>query len=229
MKYQAVIFDLFGTLVPEPSRWKQQSVLQEMAAVLSVPADDFVRLWAETRDKRSLGIFSSLEANTEHICRMMGAKVKAYRTRLAYQLKVEATRLPLKPREGAEELLSHLKSADYRIGLISNCGPEVPPLWQETPLAPLVDIAVFSAAAGLKKPDPRIYRSAAEQLAVKPEGCLYVGDGDSSELTGAANAGMHPVLISVLLEDASDDPRENAEEWKGPAIKSLKEVLALVE
>jgi len=69
MKYQAVIFDLFGTLVSEPSRRKQQSVLWEMAAVLSVPADDFVRLWAETMDKRHLGILSSLEANIEYICR----------------------------------------------------------------------------------------------------------------------------------------------------------------
>ncbi len=206
MKYQAVIFDLFGTLVSEPSRRKQQSVLREMAAVLSVPADDFVRLWAETRDKRSLSILSSLEANIKYICRIIGAPVKADRIKLACQLKVEITRLPLKPREGAGELLSHLKSADYRVGLINNCGPEVPPLWKETPLASLFDIAVFSATTGLKKPGPRIYRLAAEQLAVKPEGCLYIGDGDNSELTGAANAGMHPVLISVLLEDASDDP-----------------------
>ena len=160
---------------------------------------------------------------------IIGAPVKADRIRLAYQLRVEFTQLPLKPREGAVELFSHLRTADYRIGLISNCGPEVPPLWKETALAPLVDIAIFSAAAGLKKPDPRIYRLAAEQLAVKPEGCLYIGDGDSSELTGAANAGMHPVLISVFLEDASDDSRDKAEEWDGPVITSLKEVLALVE
>ena len=42
MKYTATIFDLFGTLVHEPSRKRSQSVLLEMATTLSVPVDDFV-------------------------------------------------------------------------------------------------------------------------------------------------------------------------------------------
>ena len=98
-------------------------------------------------------------------------------------------------------------------------------------LAPLVDAAVFSCSAGIQKPDPRIYLLAAEQLAVKPEDCLYIGDGDSQELSGADAVSMNPVLISNPEEEIADVHRVDYEagEWKGTVIFSLKEVLDLIE
>jgi len=44
MKYEAVIFDLFGTLVDMFSFAKHQRVLSEMAATVSAPPDNFARL-----------------------------------------------------------------------------------------------------------------------------------------------------------------------------------------
>jgi len=69
-----------------------------------------------------------------------------------------------------------------------------------------------------------------EQLAVEPDKCLYVGDGSSQELTGAAQVGMHPVLISIPSLDITDVHRidTEAEEWDGPTISSLKDILSLV-
>jgi putative hydrolase of the HAD superfamily len=63
---------------------------------------------------------------------------------------------------------------------------------------------------------------------VKPEDCLYIGDGDSQELTGAANVGMHPVMIRAAYEDETQPRLTNKEEWAGLVISSLKEVLNLV-
>ena len=72
---------------------------------------------------------------------------------------------------------------------------------------------------------------AAERLEVKPGECLYVGDGSSNELTGAAAAGMHSVLVRHPDEDNSGIHRVDYEgaKWEGPVITSLKEVLNLVE
>ena len=83
----------------------------------------------------------------------------------------------------------------------------------------------------LQKPDPRIYRIAVEKLAVRPEACLYIGDGDGNELTGAAEAGMHPVLIRNPDEDRNNVIRLNyqGDDWQGPAISSLTEIYALLE
>ena len=48
MKYAAVIFDLFGTLVDNFSAREYESVLMQMASVLAVPYDDLARLWFDT-------------------------------------------------------------------------------------------------------------------------------------------------------------------------------------
>ena len=98
------------------------------------------------------------------------------------------------------------------------------------PFAQMIDVALFSSLVGMQKPDPRIYRLIAKQLALKTEGCLYIGDGDEHELTGAAQAGMHPVLICDPCEDDADVHRVNSEakQWNGPVISSLTEVLKLV-
>ena len=56
-----------------------------------------------------------------------------------------------------------------------------------------------------------------------------MGDGDSNELTGAQEIGMYPVKISVDYEKDNSLYVYNRQEWDGPVISSLTEVLALVE
>ena len=151
--------------------------------------------------------------------------------KLAAEINREYTASSMAPRLFATELLSHLKSHGYKTGLITNCSAEIPLIWKNMALAPLVGAAVFSCSAGIQKPDPRIYLLAAEQLAVKPEDCLYIGDGDSQELSGADAVNMNPVLISNPDEEIADVHRVDYEagEWKGTVIFSLKEVLDLIE
>ena len=110
-------------------------------------------------------------------------------------MRMEFTRRSLAPREDAAETVATLRARGYKVGLISDCSVEVPALWQETRLAPLVDAPVFSCVVGLRKPDPGIYAIVCERLGVPAGACLYVGDGSSHELTGARTAGMDPVLI----------------------------------
>jgi len=201
-----------------------------MADVLSVPPDDFVQLWFDTFNERSTGIFQSPDDNVEYICRTLGVSVDETQVKLATQIRFDYSVQSMMPRPYAIETLSHLKFEGLKTGLITDCSAEVPAIWPETPLAPLFDVTVFSSVVGLKKPDPRIYQLAAEQLAVKPQSCLYVGDGSSQELTGAAAVVMHPVLIRDPDEDSTEIHRVDAEadRWDGPVISSLKEVLTLL-
>ena len=53
-----------------------------------------------------------------------------------------------------------------------------------------------------------------------------MGDGRSSELSGALDSGMTPVRILVSYEEISRD--FEAQEWDGPTISTLAEVLKLV-
>jgi putative hydrolase of the HAD superfamily len=232
MKYQAVIFDLFGTLVDIFDRAGYYSVLREMISVLKAPPDDFTRLWQSTAERRATGAFRTLEENLIYICRELNVPVKSSQIALAKWTRFDYVALALAPKPGVLETLAQLKSAGHKIGLISNCSTEPPVIWPGTPFAPFFDTAIFSSTSGLQKPDPRIYLLATEELAVKPEDCLYIGDGDGNELTGAAEAGMHPVLIRNSREHNINALRTDdyqGDKWDGAAINSLKEVLDLVK
>lgn len=229
MKYEAVIFDLFGTLVPALSSREGRVVLQQMASFLSVPLDDFNRIWLDTAHERNIGVIDSIEANIRHVCQTLGASASGAAIRRTTQIRLDFVTRIMQPRPDAIEVLSRLRSRRFKIGLISNCSPDTPLVWQDTPFVPFFDVTVFSSSVGMKKPDPRIYNMAVEKLGVKPEDCLYVGDGASQELAGAARVGMNPVLIKVFDEDFDGSLRNDArEEWDGPVISSLSEVLTLV-
>jgi putative hydrolase of the HAD superfamily len=231
MKYKAVIFDLFGTLVESFTREGYYSVLSEMISILKAPKDDFLKLWQATSTHRVTGGFPTLVANLEYICRELKVTVTKTQLNLARWVRFDYVSLALTPWPDAIETLSCLKSSGYKIGLVSNCSTEPPVIWPDTQLAPFFDVTVFSSVAGIQKPDPKIYLMATGKLGVQPQDCLYIGDGDSRELTGAASVGMHPVLIRVSQEDNMEAVRINPEidNYQCPTITSLKEVLNLVK
>ena len=229
MKYDAVIFDLFGTLVDNTefldiSRSEYNRTLSNVAAALSIPEPDLLRLWTETVHERDAGLFPSMEEYFQHICREIGVKADVRQIARAVELRLEYLRSILTPRNHAIETLTELKASGYRLGLISDCSSEVPLLWPETPFAALLDGAIFSCEVKLTKPDARIYRMVCERLEVAPDRWLYVGDGGSGELTGAAEFGMDPVLIRAPYDTVNG----HREDWEGTRISGLKQVLDLV-
>lgn len=230
MKYQAVVFDLFGTLVDNFSTRQSQSTLEKMATILAAPPRDFASLWTiDTWHMRAAGAFKTIEAGIAYICYLLRVYPNNEQIERATRVWFSFTSHTLIPRPDAIATLRRLKQGGYKIGLISDCSPETPLHWQETAFARIIDISILSCAVGFKKPDPRIYRLACQQLEVVPQDCLYVGDGSSCELTGAAYVGMHPVLIRDTNEDLVDALRPEAEEWQGVSISALEQVLSVVE
>ena len=228
MKYTAVIFDLFGTLIPDMSLSEHRAVLTRMANVLSAPPADFVQLWFDTFNERSIGIFQSPDDNIAYICKTLGVSVNEVKVNRATRIRFDYSVRSMVPRSDAIETLSHLKYEGCKTGLISDCSSEVPAIWKDTPFIKLIDVAIFSCLVGVKKPDPRIYQLTASQLGIKPQKCLYIGDGSSQELTGASQIGMHAVLLCLPDEDGTDAHRIDSEEWHGSVISSLREILTLV-
>jgi putative hydrolase of the HAD superfamily len=229
MKYAAVVFDLFGTLVDNYPYEGYQNVLRQVASVLTMPFDDFWHLWSETAHDRSLGIIPTIDDNFKLICKKLGTGINNEKIELATQIRYDFIASIMIPRQDVIAMLTHLKSQGLKIGLISNCTSETPTVWENTQFAPLFDVALFSSSIGLKKPDPRIYRLALERLDVQPADCIYIGDGDSQELSGAGQVGMHPVLIRLADEDDTQPHLINRERWEEPVISSLQEVPTLVE
>jgi putative hydrolase of the HAD superfamily len=229
MKYKAVIFDLFGTLVDTSSKAAYAKALSEMAIILKVPPQTFVQMWFDTFPHRATGKLKSPEGNIAYICNELKITCNEAQIKEASRIRLYFTGESLKPRTDAVAVLSEIKQRGLKIGLISDCSWEIPTLWQSIALAPLIDVPLFSCSVGMKKPDPRIYKKATDELGVAAAHCMYVGDGSSNELTGAQKAGMSPVLIRVPYERTADAYRIDEEEWAGPTVSSLTEVLGLLD
>ena len=229
MRYTAVIFDLFGTLVDNPAYlggtggW--DNMMGSVADALGIEFEAYRRVWSETEDERYTGIYATVEEYLGHVCVRAGVPVLPEGIDRALAIRQEYFRAVASPREDTLRTLTHLRASGFKIGLISDCVLEDAQNWPRTPMAPLVDAAVLSCEVGLRKPDPRIYQMAYEQLGVRPADCLYVGDGGSGELTGAVGVGMDAVLIRAPY----DTNRGDREEWSGVRIAYLEEVLELVE
>ena len=227
MKFGAVIFDLFGTLVDDFVSSVGQ-MHQEMAAALAVPYEQFMQLWKQTSEMRIIGAFETVEANMKYVCDAMNVHPGAEQIAKSVEIRMKYIRQALQPKPGATATLSQLKNQGYKLGLVSNCSIEIPILWHETAFANFIDTPIFSGRVHLRKPDPRIYHLGCERLGVMPETCLYIADGEDHELTAAAKVGLQPVLVRTSQETTSKSHQE-AREWQGTTIASLVEVLQLVK
>ncbi len=229
MKWKAIIFDFFGTLVDNFSIREHERALSEMAEVLSATGDDFTRMWVETFPERATGLFPTIEANIAHICRVLGCLATDAQIKAASDIRFRFYKKALTPRQGALDTLAQLRAEGYEIGLITDCSSELPVLWPSTPFAPLIDAAIFSCHVGMRKPNPKIYILACKRLGVAPQNCLYVGDGNNKELTGASAVGMQSLLIHVPYEETRDAYRMDTDEWTGPSISDLRDILSFVK
>ncbi|HEX9416037.1 MAG TPA: HAD family phosphatase [Gaiellaceae bacterium] len=217
MKYRAVVFDLWNTLVLWPSG-DGRNFYGEMADHVGVQHERFGEAWTAAYDDRAVGpleptvrtVCEHLELAEEHVDRLIS-------------FRIDFTRKALVPREGALEVLLELRRRGLKLGLISVCSEEVPRLWEETPLAPAIDVPVFSCSVGVRKPESRIYEIAAERLGLRTGDCLFVDD-QPEFVEGAVAAGMDAVLIA-----SPAGAPEPLGDWHGPRISSLDEVLELAQ
>lgn len=225
---EALVFDLFGTLVPEFPLRAWEGMFEGMGRVLRTDPAAFRRSWDETVVERQTGGFPDVEANLREICRRLGVSPSDAEVSDALAVRGALYAEWFRPQPGAVETLMWLRGHGYPTALVSMCAPDAPAMWRASPMGDLVDVLVFSCEVGLRKPDPAIYLAAAEGLGLEPAACLYVGDGSYRELSGAAAVGMTPIRIVDPAEDG-EMLRPDRDAWEGPEIRSVAEVLDLLE
>jgi epoxide hydrolase-like predicted phosphatase len=80
----------------------------------------------------------------------------------------------MKPVESMVEAVKEIRASELLTGLVSNSWSTGH--YDRKLLAELFDAVVISAEVGLHKPQPEIYRLAAERLEVEPAECIFVDD-----------------------------------------------------
>ncbi len=184
---RAVIFDCFGVLAGT-GIWN----VYERAGGDKVEDAGFLD---EVFDAANLGQITKLQA-TEKVADKLGISPEQW------QQYVDEDETP---NEDVFEYIRSIKSK-YKIGLLSNASAGMPGRHFTDEQINLFDAVIVSGEVGLIKPDPKIFRLAAEKLGVKPEEALFTDD-HTKYLEGARQIGMHIHQFTTInkLKSAIDE------------------------
>lgn len=207
---RAVIFDMYETLI---THYKSPLYFgAEMAKDAGIPKEKFYPLWRGLDHDRTIGKLTLedllgriLEENdcysdallNELVTKRVVAKEECFR-----HLHTEI--IPM---------LAQLKERGLLVGLISNCYTEEARVIRESELFPFFDEVYLSCEQGVAKPDVEIFQRCMRDFAVKPEECLYIGDGGSEELETASVLGMKAVQAVWYLQEGSTQPSKRKENF----------------
>ena len=196
-----ISFDVDGTLqdfdgLMRLSLWK---ILDELgridpAVARRLDVERMVTLRNEVHD-RLKGRVTNLDAIREQSMREALREAGRPDDALASHL----TQLYFQHRDSARTLFPDVRPAlerlgsDYRLGLLSNGNSRAAALG----IGDLVSFEVFSQDhGGIEKPDPRLFGIALREAGCEPHELLHVGDSPESDVAGALNAGVKPVLLN---------------------------------
>jgi putative hydrolase of the HAD superfamily len=105
---------------------------------------------------------------------------------------------------GSVETLVRLQENGYTLGILSNGQQKDQEIKAESIGVRILVEAVFTSE-GLKavKPDPVIFQKAAESLEKSPGEIIMIGDSIRSDITGAIESGMKPILYKPFAKEKS--------------------------
>lgn len=187
---RAVLFDLFGTLVPAFSAEEAADGYGSVADRLGVRREAFLRAWERWAEPRGTGELT-VEECFSRACRELEVEGDA---EAFLALRRRFLRSQIVPLPGALEVVAEARRRAGQAALLSNCSSDVPAVVRATPLAALLDDAVFSCEVGLAKPDERIFALAARRLGLPPEACLLADDRPEN-VAAARRLGMAAVQV----------------------------------
>lgn len=221
---EAVIFDLFGTLVPAPSDAERSSAVREFAAAMEVGAGIVASVLGASWRVRHDGRLSSVEKVAAYLVSRCGAAESHVNDVETTLRRLALARL--RADRSVFLVLDTLRRAGVRLALLSDASPEIAECWGRTPLASYFPTAVFSCEEGAIKPDPGLFARALEQLGVPAHRSFYCGDGGGDELTGARKAGIRALRVERRGGPAGLAFGERP--WHGESVASVEAVPAVL-
>lgn len=222
--FDAVVFDFFGTLTPATPDETWRDYAARTAAPLGIPASAWFQALGDSTPERFTGALGGAEQTYATLAERCGVRPAPEALAEAVAIRRATQHTLFRTRPETLPLLAALRGRGLRLAVVSDCTVELAEAWPSLPVAAAVDVAVFSCVVGVRKPDPELFRRAADGLGVAPARCLYVGDGGGRELFGSSALGMTAVHLDVDEPGAAGRQRG----WDGPRITALPEVERLL-
>ena len=218
---EAIIFDMFHTLADphsdlEYTEYEPLGVDKEKWAA-ALWSSDFC-------SERGLGKIGTVDGIFTRLSELLGGPIPEEKLRMSRDARIERLRLALT--DIAPDILDaikNLKKRGFKLAILSNADVCDRLHWNDSPLNPFFDEAIFSCDIGMAKPCAEIYALASKRLRVKPENILYVGDGGDNELKGAKAAGF-TTIRTERLKVWDEDFRAKISPHSDFCIKSFDEI-----
>lgn len=100
------------------------------------------------------------------------------------------------PYDDTRWVLEELRRRRVPVGVVSDIAWDIRPAFVRHGLAELVGAFTLSYEHGIGKPDPRLYRSACDEIGADPQRTLMVGDNPTSD-GGASAIGVRAFILPV--------------------------------
>jgi HAD superfamily hydrolase (TIGR01509 family) len=115
---------------------------------------------------------------------------------------------PPKLKEGVFEALEFVQEK-YKIGLISvtgvSLGKIIRNILRDYKIIDYFDVLTFSDEVKYVKPNPLLFKTCIEELEVKPEKTIHVGDSFKSDIVGAIDSGMKTIWIKTQEQEQKEN------------------------
>jgi putative hydrolase of the HAD superfamily len=117
-------------------------------------------------------------------------------------------------------VIERLRSSGIRMGIVTNGYTSMQRRKVHYHhLDAYMDFVLISEEVGIHKPDKAIFDRALAQVSARPYNALFVGDTPDTDIEGACNAGLHPVLVDP------NDVWDEIEDERILKIRRLSELL----
>ena len=196
---KAVVFDMFETLITlfEGRTYFGENIAADVGADPAL----FRKEWHAIENDRSIGKYT-IEEGLELVFKKLGVysaeNVKLAADKRKENLEDSFSGVP----DESIALLQELKKRNIKVGLITNMFSDERDFVRRSEMMQYFDAALISYEQGICKPDLSLFEKMTQLLGVRPQECLYVGDGGSKELYAAREAGMHPVQCTWFHDRA---------------------------
>lgn len=213
-----ILFDLGNTLIYFDGDWQEvmaravQALYQALLKQnLDLPADEFQNTFWEQLNSYYIQREHELKETTtsnllaEHLASYGFSELKPEVLRKAIASLYAVTQQHWHPEKDTLAVLEQLASQGFRMALISNAGDDqdVQTLVDKARIRPYFELILSSAAAGIRKPDPEIFRGVLHQMKVRPDEAAMIGDTLNADILGAQRTGILDIWISRRVNAAN--------------------------
>jgi putative hydrolase of the HAD superfamily len=224
---KAALFDLYDTLTFADTR-RLEDKIHLCANICNVRPDDYAFAWKELVVDSNLGKLKSTEDRVLALLKRLGKPEDSKVARDVARIEHDFLRSGIYLHNDSISTLNSLRQLGLKLGIITNASFSVVEVLNKYELEKYVDCVVISSMVGYRKPDPRIYNTALNDLGVDAVHCIFIGDGNDGELDGAHELGMLTVCADlgtpkyVQMENSLPSSVNHT-------IRTLAEVISLIK